>query len=110
MTGFEPAASTSRTYGHTDSSDGLSVVASITDPQRTNERTNSPEKEHTEASSGSFSAALAMIASLPLSDAEKANAVRRLMAEQAIAQPPKLRADALSASDERDRSQTGGRA
>ncbi len=31
----------------------------------------------------SFSAALAMIASLPLSDAEKAEAVRRLMAEQA---------------------------
>ncbi len=30
----------------------------------------------------SFSAALAMIASLPLSDAEKADAVRRLMAEQ----------------------------
>ncbi|GDY10933.1 hypothetical protein LBMAG52_44210 [Planctomycetia bacterium] len=30
----------------------------------------------------SFSAALAMIASLPLSDAEKADAVRRLMAEK----------------------------
>ena len=30
----------------------------------------------------SFSAAVAMIASLPLSDAEKADAVRRLMAEQ----------------------------
>ena len=29
----------------------------------------------------SFSAALAMIASLPLSDAERADAVRRLMAE-----------------------------
>ena len=31
----------------------------------------------------SFSAALMLIASLPLSDAEKADAVRRLMAEQA---------------------------
>ena len=31
----------------------------------------------------SFSAGLAMIASLPLSDAEKADAVRRLMSEQA---------------------------
>ena len=31
----------------------------------------------------SFSAALAMIALLPLSDAEKADAVRRLMAERA---------------------------
>ncbi len=30
----------------------------------------------------SFSAALAMIASLPLSNAEKADAVRRLMAER----------------------------
>ena len=34
----------------------------------------------------SFSAALAMIASLPLSDAEKADAVRRLMVEQVAAQ------------------------
>ena len=33
----------------------------------------------------SFSAALAMIASLPLSDAEKAEAVRRIMAEQVAA-------------------------
>ena len=30
----------------------------------------------------SFSAALAMIASLPLSDAEKADAVRRVLSEQ----------------------------
>ncbi len=59
--------------------------------------TNSPENEHSEAVDGSvvsqseslpikadsFSAALAMISSLPLSDAEKADAVRRLMAEQA---------------------------
>jgi len=56
----------------------------------TNERTNSPENDHGEAvgeavssRADSFSAALAMIASLPLSDAEKADAVRRLMAEQA---------------------------
>src|SRR5206468_12606042 len=58
---------------------------------------SSPESQHGEAVGGSvlrqpgslpikadsFSAALAMIASLPLSDAEKAEAVRRLMAEQA---------------------------
>ena len=57
--------------------------------------TNSPENERGEVVGGSvssradalpikadsFSAALAMIASLPLSDAEKAAAVRRLMAE-----------------------------
>jgi hypothetical protein len=57
---------------------------------------SSPENEHGEAGResvssraesppikvDSFSAALAMIASLPLSDAEKADAVRRLMAER----------------------------
>ncbi len=57
---------------------------------------SSPESDHGEAVGGSvssraeslpikadsFSAALAMIASLPLSDAEKADAVRRLMAER----------------------------
>ncbi|MFM9961842.1 MAG: pyridoxamine 5'-phosphate oxidase family protein [Planctomycetaceae bacterium] len=57
---------------------------------------SSPENERGEAVGGSvssraeslpikadsFSAALAMIALLPLSDAEKANAVRRLMAER----------------------------
>jgi hypothetical protein len=59
--------------------------------------TNSPENERGEVVGGavssraeslpikgdSFTAALAMIASLPLSDAEKADAVRRLMAERA---------------------------
>ena len=51
--------------------------------------TNLPENEHGEAvgqllpiKADSFSAALAMIASLPLSDAEKVDAVRRLMAER----------------------------
>ena len=34
----------------------------------------------------SFSAALAMIASLPLADAEKADAVRRIMSEHVTAQ------------------------
>ncbi|MBC7816687.1 MAG: hypothetical protein IAG10_07355 [Planctomycetaceae bacterium] len=67
----------------------------------TNGDTNSPENEHGEAVDGSvvslaeslpikadsFSAALAMIASLPLSDAEKADAVRRLMAEQVAGRP-----------------------
>ena len=58
----------------------------------------------------SFSAALAMIASLPLSDAEKADAVRRLMAEQAAKQLPTLSDSTLTASGERDRSENGGRA
>ena len=50
---------------------------------------SSPQNEQPEAvgetlpiKADSFSAALAMIASLPLSDAEKADAVRRLMAER----------------------------
>ncbi len=37
-----------------------------------------------ESSEGGFAKALLMIALLPLSDAEKADAVRRLMADQAI--------------------------
>ena len=50
---------------------------------------NSPENEHgisggesLPSKADSFSAALALIASLPLSDAEKADAVRRLIAER----------------------------
>ena len=78
-------------------SGNLSEVASIVDPQRTNERTSSLEIERGEVADGlvssraeslpikadSLSAVLAMIASLPLSNAEKAKAVRRLMAERA---------------------------
>jgi hypothetical protein len=55
---------------------------------------SSPENERGEAvrqsrpiKAESFSAALAMIASLPLSDAEKADAVRRILAEQAGSTP-----------------------
>ncbi|MCX7418720.1 MAG: hypothetical protein NT013_04175 [Planctomycetia bacterium] len=52
-----------------------------------------------------------MIASLPLTDAEKADAVRRLMAEQAAKQLPKLTGDVLTTSGEQcDRSENGGRA
>ena len=65
-------------------------------PRCTTGCTNSPENELDEVIGGlvssrvdplpikadSFSAALAMIASLPLSDAEKADAVRRLMGER----------------------------
>ncbi|MCX7420109.1 MAG: hypothetical protein NT013_11300 [Planctomycetia bacterium] len=57
----------------------------------------------------SFSAALAMIASLPLSDAEKADAVRRLMAEQVTKQSPKLMGDVLTTfGEQRDHSENGG--
>ncbi len=71
-------------------------VAKRRSRRATNGDTNSPENERGEAvgssvlsraeslpiKTDSFSAALAMIASLLLSDAEKADAVRRLMAER----------------------------
>ena len=96
MTGFEPATSTSRMQTHRVASGNPSEVASMDNPRHTNGLTNSTENERGEGVGGavssraeslpikgdSFSAALAMIASLPLSDAEKADAVRRLMAER----------------------------
>ena len=89
-TRVELATSALRTQEFGVLSETLPDVASIAEPQRTNERTSSPENDHGEAvqdsvpiKADSFSAALAMIASLPLSDAEKADAVRRLMAERA---------------------------
>jgi len=41
--------------------------------------TSKPENDHDVNKKGDFAAALTMIAALPLSDAEKANAVRRLL-------------------------------
>jgi hypothetical protein len=67
---------------HRVPSDNPSEVAAADDSRLTNGLTNSPENENAEPSTLSFSAVLAMIASLPLSDAEKADAVRRLMAER----------------------------
>ncbi len=99
MTGFEPATSWSQTSKSMVSSGNLSEVAATADSRCTNSCTNSPENERGEVVGGSvssraeslaikadsFSAALTMIASLPLSDAEKAQAVRRIMAEQVAA-------------------------
>ncbi|MCX7418667.1 MAG: hypothetical protein NT013_03900 [Planctomycetia bacterium] len=96
MTGFEPAASTSRMQPLRVASDADKELAATPSGGCTTGCTKSPEIERGEASGGlvssrvdslpikgdSFSAALAMIASLPLSDAEKADAVRRLMAER----------------------------
>ena len=95
MTGVEPAASTSRTQRLRVASDAGKELAASPSAGCTTGCTNSPENERGEVVGGSvssraeslpikgdsFSAALAMIASLPLSDAEKADAVRRLMAE-----------------------------
>ncbi|HLQ43177.1 MAG TPA: hypothetical protein VK137_00495, partial [Planctomycetaceae bacterium] len=85
------------TQRHRVASDADKELAATPSAGCTTGCTNSPEIERGEAVGGSvssqadslpmkadsFSAALAMIASLPLSDAEKAEAVRRLMAEHA---------------------------
>ncbi|GDY08416.1 hypothetical protein LBMAG52_19020 [Planctomycetia bacterium] len=87
--GVEPSTSALRTQTLRVLSENLTEVKARDDSRLTNGLTNSPENERGEVGGGSvssradsFSAALAMIASLPLSDAEKADAVRRLMAEQ----------------------------
>ena len=95
--GVEPSTSALRTQRPTHTTQSLQRVVATPNSCCTTGCTNSPENDHGETVSGSvssraeslpiktdsFSAALAMIASLPLSDAEKADAVRRLMAEQA---------------------------
>ncbi len=105
MTGFEPATSTSRMEPLRVASGCSEGVAEGESDAWTRACQNGSENERGEVVgepvSGnvgdsvssradslpikvdSFSASLAMIASLPLSDAEKADAVRRLMAEQA---------------------------
>ena len=100
MTGFEPAASTSRMQPHRVTSDSQQRLRATDESGCSSGCSSSPENERGEVVGGSvssqaesltikadsFSAALAMIASLPLSDAEKAQAVRRIMAEQVTAQ------------------------
>ena len=94
MTGFEPATSTSRTCESRVPSGNPSEVASsgsgvctsvCTSETRKTRRSRSkvipavaPEAV-TNAPAGDFAAALAMIATLPLSDVEKSEAVRRLL-------------------------------
>ena len=89
MTGFEPATSTSRMQPHRVASESPQRVAATDESGCSNGCSDSPENELGDLArrsfpikADSFSSALAMIASLPLSDAEKAEAVRRLMAEQ----------------------------
>ena len=88
--GVEPSTSALRTHDSAVLSDNQSELAATPDSRCTNGCTSEPENHHeaelgTTSQSiepkrpGDFSAALAMIATLPLSDAEKAEAVRRLM-------------------------------
>jgi hypothetical protein len=79
MTGFEPATSTSRTSRHWVPSDDLSNLTSTAAATCTAACTGEG-KELNGCPAGDFAAALGMIATLPLSDAERADAVRRLLA------------------------------
>ena len=98
MTGIEPAASTSRTYKTRVPSGNLSEVAATADSRCTNGCTSKPPKRRKreadaaavgavetladvkpEPGETDFAAALKMLALLPLSDEERAEAVRRLL-------------------------------
>ena len=88
MTGFEPATSASRTHGTRITSPTLSVVT--TTPAGTS-ATTSPKRQKYDVEStdplpitGDLKAALLMIERLPLSDAEKAEAIRRLLASHGV--------------------------
>ena len=88
--GVEPSTSALRTQESRVPSGNLSDVAATADSRCTNGCTSGPGKRRkrgpdagarpTEPKGpGDFAAALVMIAGLPLSDAEKAEAVRRLL-------------------------------
>ena len=88
-TGFEPATSTSRTCRPTVPSDNQSGLTLTDNSACTTTCTNLPENAHSDGSepgtgspgSDRFAAALMMIAGLPLSDTDKAEAVKRLLRE-----------------------------
>ena len=88
--GIEPLTSALRTQGASVPTVGNKGVTSDSAAACTGACTEMPEKGHGDAPADpaaggatSFTEALAMIARLPLSDAEKAEAVRRLLAQRA---------------------------
>ncbi len=86
VTGFEPATSWSRMNRRVDVTADNTALTSDTKRACTSactpsERTDKPNHPTGDA----FAAALAMIATLPLSDVEKAEAVRRLLAGKKVA-------------------------
>jgi len=98
VTGFEPATSASRTQRSSFASDSGKGLTATEDSRCTTGCTSKTKKDRrsrseavadtapaaaVESGEGGFAKALLMIALLPLSDAEKADAVRRLMADQA---------------------------
>ena len=78
-TGIEPVTSGLQSHDDRVPSDNQSRLAPNGISRCTNGCTSEPETHHEAKQPGNFAAALAMIASLPLSDAEKADAVRRLL-------------------------------
>jgi hypothetical protein len=86
MTGFEPATSASRTHETRVLSD---EVTDVTTTVRSASANASPKRLKNDAETApdppvesDFTAGMQMIASLPLSDAEKAEAIRRLLADR----------------------------
>ena len=97
LTGFEPATSRTTICGTVVPSPSLSGLTATEDSRCTTGCTSETKKPRQDSSDavadiaptsaaepdqGRFAKALLMIASLPLSDAEKADAVRKLLLEQ----------------------------
>ena len=81
-TGIEPVTSGLQSHSDRVLSANLSELTSTVESRCTNGCTSEPENHHEPTRPGDFAAALAMIATLPLTDAEKAEAVRRLLGTQ----------------------------
>ncbi len=82
-TGIEPVTSGLQSLNDRVLSANLSELAPNGKFRCTTGCTSEPENHHGPTRPGDFAAALAMIATLPLSDAEKADAVRQLLGESA---------------------------
>jgi len=81
--GLEPTIFTLARRKHTITSAAKTALADDAQPDCTPDCTRNARtgnRGHPSDGDGGFAAALAMIATLPLSDAEKAEAVRRLLA------------------------------
>jgi len=88
--GFEPTTFTLATCQHRTEAPQTQALTSATMNVCTNACTTEPDSVHEDAPDQHFADGLAMIARLPLSDAEKAQAVRRLLAATAGEPHPSL--------------------
>jgi len=78
-TGLEPATPSLQSYGHLSEPVENKALAEGVSDERTNKRTRFPKSAPKNTPERDFAEAMKMIAELPLSDAEKAEAVRRLL-------------------------------